>query len=72
MVVVAAVHAFNPSICEAEASEFEARLVYKVSSWTATTTQRNHLKKTKPNQKNQTSPYNKLNVMVHAYNPSSL
>jgi hypothetical protein len=38
-------HAFNPSTREAEAgrgiSEFEASLVYKVSSRTARTTQRN-------------------------------
>jgi hypothetical protein len=34
------VHAFNPSTLEAE-SEFEASLVYKVSSRTARATQRN-------------------------------
>ena len=41
------VHAFNPSTWEAEASgfEFEASLVYKVSSRTARATQRNCLEK---------------------------
>jgi hypothetical protein len=44
-------HTFNPSTWEAEAGgflEFEASLVYKVSSRTARATQRNHVwKKTK-------------------------
>ena len=41
------VHAFNPSTWEAEASgfEFEASLVYGVSSRTARATQRNCLEK---------------------------
>ena len=41
------VHAFNPSTWEAEASgfEFEASLVYRVSSRTARATQRNCLEK---------------------------
>jgi hypothetical protein len=54
-------HTFNPSTREAErqASEFEASLVYKVSSRTARATQRNPVskkkKKKKPkNQKNKT------------------
>jgi hypothetical protein len=34
-------HAFNPSTQEAEAGEFEASLVYKVSSRTARAIQRN-------------------------------
>ena len=43
-------HAFNPSIWEAEAggiSEFEASLVYKVSSRTARAIQRNPASKNK-------------------------
>ena len=48
------VWAFNPSIWEAEAGrffEFEASLVYRVSSRTARATQRNPVwKKPKPNQ----------------------
>jgi hypothetical protein len=47
-VVVA--HAFNPSTWEAEAggfSEFEASLVYRVSSRTARATQRNPVSKKK-------------------------
>jgi hypothetical protein len=49
------VHAFNPSTWEAEAggSEFEASLVYRVSSRTARTTQRNPVSK---NQKTKTKP----------------
>ena len=47
------VHVFNPSTREAEAgrfSEFEASLVYRVSSRTARTTQRNPVSnKTKQN-----------------------
>jgi hypothetical protein len=42
-------HAFNPSTWEAEAgkiSEFQASLVYTVSSRTARTTQRNPVSKT--------------------------
>jgi hypothetical protein len=34
-------HAFNPSTREAEAGEFEATLVYRVSSRTARAIQRN-------------------------------
>jgi hypothetical protein len=44
------VHTFNPSTWEAEAggfSEFEASLVYKVSSRTARATQRNPVSKNK-------------------------
>ena len=48
-------HAFNPSTREAEASgflsEFEASLVYRVSSSTARATQRNPVLKTKQNKK---------------------
>jgi hypothetical protein len=43
-------HAFNPSTWEAEAGgshEFEASLVYKVSSRTARATQRNPVSKKK-------------------------
>jgi hypothetical protein len=43
-------HAFNPSTWEAEAgrfSEFEASLVYRVSSRTARATQRNPVSKNK-------------------------
>jgi hypothetical protein len=42
-------HAFNPSTWEAETeiSEFEASLVYRVSSRTARATQRNPVSKTK-------------------------
>jgi hypothetical protein len=44
---VVAAHAFNPSTREVEASEFEANLVYTMSSRTARATQRNPvLKKT--------------------------
>jgi hypothetical protein len=45
-------HAFNPSTWEAEAGEFEASLVYKVSSRTARATQKNTVKK-KTKQTNQ-------------------
>ena len=50
-------HAFNPSTWEAEAggSEFEASLVYRVSSRTARVIQRNPVsKKTKTKTKKQT------------------
>ena len=50
------VHTFNPSTCEAEAgrSEFEASLVYRVSSKTARATEKPCLKKQEPN-KNQSN-----------------
>jgi hypothetical protein len=47
-------HAFNPSTWEAEAggfSEFEASLVYRVSSRTARATQRNPVSKNKQKKK---------------------
>jgi hypothetical protein len=46
------VYAFNPSTWEAEISEFEASLVYRVSSRTARTTQRNPVLKKKQKTKN--------------------
>jgi hypothetical protein len=49
-------HAFDPSTREAEASrflEFEASLVYRVSSRTARATQRNPVSKNKNKQKKQ-------------------
>ena len=47
------VHAFNPSTREAvrQISEFEASLVYRVSSRTATATQRNPVLKNKQTNK---------------------
>jgi hypothetical protein len=53
-------HAFNPSTQEAEAlrrqiSEFEASLVYKKSSRTATAIQRNYVSKNKTKQNKQTN-----------------
>jgi hypothetical protein len=50
---VVVVHAFNPITWEAEAGkflEFEASLVYKVSSRTARATQRNPVSKNKTKQ----------------------
>jgi hypothetical protein len=47
-------HAFNPSTWEAEAGEFlefEASLVYRVSSRTARTTQKNHVSEKIPKNK---------------------
>jgi hypothetical protein len=46
---VAAAHAFNPSTWEADRqiSEFEASLIYRVSSRTARATQRNPVSKKK-------------------------
>jgi hypothetical protein len=52
-------HAFNPSTREAERwiSEFEASLVYKVSSRTARATQRNPVsRKTKKKKKSRNAP----------------
>jgi hypothetical protein len=46
------VHAFNPSTWEAEAGEFEASLVYRVSSRTAKATQRNPVSKNQNNNNN--------------------
>jgi hypothetical protein len=51
-------HAFNPSTREAEAGEsleFEASLVYKVSSRTARAIQRNPVSKPKPKPKQKTN-----------------
>jgi hypothetical protein len=47
-------HLFNPSTWEAEAggSEFEARLVYRVSSRTARATRRNPVSEKTPKIKN--------------------
>jgi hypothetical protein len=58
-------HVFNPSTREAEAgriSEFEASLVYKVSSRTARAIQRNPVSKnkTKPKNKNKQTKKNFL------------
>ena len=50
------VHAFNPSTGEAETGrslELEARLIYRVSSRTARTTQRNPISKKKKNNQKQ-------------------
>ena len=46
-------HTFNPSTWEAEAGgfEFKTSLVYRVSSWTARTTQRNPVLKNSNNKK---------------------
>jgi hypothetical protein len=59
-------HAFNPSTWEAEGggfrSEFEASLVYKVSSWTARATQRNPVSK---NQKRKKKKRKKEKEMPH-------
>jgi hypothetical protein len=57
-------HAFNPSTQEAEAGEFKASLVYRVSSRTARATQRNPVskktkKKNKKNKKKQKTKQNK-------------
>jgi hypothetical protein len=50
---VVVVHIFNPSTWEAETvSEFEASLVYSVSSRTARAIQRNPVSKNKTKQKN--------------------
>jgi hypothetical protein len=51
-------HACNPSIWEAEAGgfEFEASLVYRVSSRTARATQRNPVSKNKTKQKTKKHP----------------
>jgi hypothetical protein len=54
--VVVAAHAFDPSTREAEAGgflEFEASLVYRVSSRTARATQRNPVLKNKTKNKKQ-------------------
>jgi hypothetical protein len=51
-------HAFNPSTREAEAGgflEFEASLVYRVSSRTARATQRNPVSKNQKNKNKQTN-----------------
>jgi hypothetical protein len=68
-------HAFNPSTWEAEAgggrriSEFEASLVYRVSSRTARATQRNPvLNPPTPPKKNFSF---ESGVVVHAFNPST-
>jgi hypothetical protein len=50
-------HVFNPSTCEAEvggflSSEFEASLVYRVSSRTARATQRNPVLKNQKSKQN--------------------
>jgi hypothetical protein len=53
------VHSFNPSTWEAEARqifEFEASLVYKVSSRTARAVQRNPVSKPNQTKPNQTKP----------------
>jgi hypothetical protein len=57
-------HAFNPSTREAEAgrqiSEFEASLVFKVSSRTARATQRNPVWKNQPNKQKQQKKITKI------------
>jgi hypothetical protein len=58
-------HAFNPSTREAEAGgslEFEASLVYKVSSRTARAIQRNPVSKNQK-QKNKNKQTNKTTVL---------
>ena len=58
------VHVFNPSTWEAEAGrffEFEASLVYKVSSRTAIATQRNPVSKTNKQTKKQNKTNNNNN-----------
>jgi hypothetical protein len=55
LVVVA--KAFNPSTWEAEASKFDASLVYRVSSRTARTTQRNPVSKNQTNKQTKTKEY---------------
>jgi hypothetical protein len=59
-------HAFNPSSWEAEAggSEFEASLVYKVTSRTVKPTQRNPVSKNKKIQK-QNKQKNKTNKQTN-------
>jgi hypothetical protein len=55
-------HAFNPSTWEARGrriSEFEASLVYRVSSRTTRATQRNHVSKQTNKQTNKTQNKNK-------------
>jgi hypothetical protein len=49
--------AFNPSTWEAEASKFDASLVYRVSSRTARTTQRNPVSKNQTNKQTKTKEY---------------
>jgi hypothetical protein len=58
-------HAFNPSTWEAEAgrfriSEFEASLVYRVSSRTARATQRNPVSENKNNNNNKKANVTKI------------
>jgi hypothetical protein len=70
-------HAFEPSTQEAEAgwiSEFEASLVYKVSSRTARAIQRNPVSKNQINKNKKTKQKQKpaAKVLVaHALNPST-
>jgi hypothetical protein len=53
-------------------TEFEASLVYRVSSRTARAIQRNPVSKTQKNRKITNKKYNKLvAVMVNAFNPST-
>jgi hypothetical protein len=65
-----ATNAFNPCTQEAEAgiSEFEASLIYKVSSRTDSTIQRNLLSKTKQNKtkQNKTKQNPKRNKSKHS------
>jgi hypothetical protein len=73
-------HTFNPSTWEAEAggsliSEFEASLVYRVSSRTARTAQRNPVSKTKnqkPKPKQNKNSKLKARCGGHACSPNNL
>jgi hypothetical protein len=61
-------HAFNPSTWEADAGEFlefEASLIYRVSSRTARATQRNPVLKKPKNKKNKTRA---ARWMEHSWN----
>jgi hypothetical protein len=61
-------HAFNLSTWKAEAggiSEFEASLVYRVSSRTARATQRNPVSKNKTKNQNQTKPKKQQKKKLH-------
>jgi hypothetical protein len=62
-------HAFNPSTREAEAGgfEFEGSLVYRVSSRTATATQRNPVWKTKKKKRKTKTFHLSLGVLGSAY-----